>query len=159
RDSFTEFDDRLLAQQALKELGVVLVHTPADLHPSLLAHTTRRLRAGGWAPIVAVPSAGASIFRELGRQLGLDTLPAAPSSCAEALASVAMQRRSVLLAVMPEEGSWDHAVASAFPHVGKGAVLVLFSSREPSAWDERVFRIEAELAPSEKARWLNAIAE
>ena len=159
--AFVDFDERIVGAQP----GVVIVRAPLDVHGPIIAHAARRLRTAGFFPVDAVARAGAPLFREIATQLGVASVPCDPAACADVIAQAATQRRAAIVVPFPKEGSWDAAVASELAR-GTRLLLVFVSG---SANDnpallrldgaDVTFEVGADIDPSDKLRWLSAIAE
>ena len=160
--------------EARSAAGVVVVRAPQDVHAALLAHTARRLRTTGSSPVVdsraekrSAGAASAPIFREIATQLGLarasgnGVVSSEPQAFAEAIAQAAAAKHSAIVAPLPREGSWDRAVANELVRIGR-ALLVFVTSAEIPAWEGAAvsaFDLGSDLTPSDKLRWLSAVAE
>ncbi|MBX3230296.1 MAG: sigma 54-interacting transcriptional regulator [Labilithrix sp.] len=153
--AFVELDERLVGAQP----GVIFVRAPADAHGPIAAHASRRLRASGWLPIGAAVRAGAPLFRDVALHLGVSTLPCDPALCAETLANAALTMRAAIVAPLPADGTWDRSVAALLAKVARVPVVFITSSEDLPCWDGAAFEVGAELAVSDKLRWLSAVAE
>ncbi len=91
--------------------------------------------------------------------LGLGNVPCDPAACADAIAMAASAQRAAIVAPLPKEGTWDHAVAIEL--VRSSRVLIVFvTASEPPAWDgATTFEVVGDLGANEKLRWLSAVAE
>ena len=180
--AFVDFDERLVGTDArVLQSSVVIVRAPVEVHAAIIAHTARRLRTSGWLPIDATTAAGsrggAPLFREIATRLGLAVVPSDPHACADAIAQVAAcstRKRAAIVALLPQEGSWDRAVANELVRSGRAGLLV-FVTAPPSPSDGRseprlfdvdstsstltTFDLVCDLSASDKLRWLGAIAE
>ncbi len=152
--AFVDLDDRVVAGQA----GVVVVRAAADLHAGLVAHVARRLRTSGWGPAIAVSRPGAPIFREIATQLGVGALPNDVVAVAEVVAQACAARRFAVVASMPREGTWDHAVASELARAPR-SLFVFITAGEQPAWDAIPYEVSSTLSAADKLRWLSAMAE
>ncbi|MGH7293508.1 MAG: sigma 54-interacting transcriptional regulator, partial [Polyangiaceae bacterium] len=94
-------------------------------------------------------------------RLGLTVLSSDPSDAADAIARAAAQRRALIVATLPREGSWDRAVAAALASLTSSLALVLVATGPEQADDLRAetYDVGAALDPLERLRWLTAVAE
>ncbi len=191
--AFVDLDERLIAGAAA---GVVVVRAPQDVQASVIAHVARRLRTNGWSPVVdhshpssraqQAPHAGAPLFREVATQLALGVVSSDPHACAEAIVQAAAAKRAVIVARLPEDGTWDRAVAVELVRAlsrstaSHGALVVFVTSgtggeaafadvASPptfgvatfgvATFEVATFEVGNELSASDKLRWLSAVAE
>lgn len=153
RHGFAALDDAALTVDP----RVLVVVARNETHGPLLAHVARRLSAAGCRAIEAAVRAPTSLFREVATQLGLGPLPCNVSDYATALATASPPRLAVV-SPLPREGSFDEAVARKLAE-HRAAVMVFVSASTPPDWATEVFEVGPELAPSDKLRWLMAIAQ
>jgi transcriptional regulator with GAF, ATPase, and Fis domain len=140
------------------QIGVTVVRAPADVHASIVAHASRRLRTSGLQPVAAFARTGAPLFREVASHLGLGAVPVDPAACAEAIAGAALAQRAAIIARLPPDGSWDRAVAAELARAPR--VLLVFVTADTGGFlDATVFDVAADLSVDEKLRWLSAVAE
>jgi transcriptional regulator with GAF, ATPase, and Fis domain len=152
--AFVDFDERIVSAQA----GVIVVRAPLEVHGPIVAHASRRLRTSGFHPVDAAVRPGAPLFREVAMHLGLGTVPVDPSACADAIALAAVTQRAAIVVPLPDDGTWDRAVALELAKNVR-LLLVFVTASEPPAFTETMFDVAAELQPGEKLRWLSAVAE
>ncbi len=131
--AFVDFDERLVATDSrVLQPGVIVVRAPLEVHAAIIAHTARRLRTSGWLPIDASIAAGsrggAPLFREIATRLGLAIVPSDPHACADAIAQVAASKRAAIVALLPQEGSWDRAVASELVRNERAGLIVFVTA-------------------------------
>ena len=176
--SFVDFDERLVSCDArnaqASPLGVMIVRASHEVHPAIIAHATRRLRACGWLPVDASSAVGsrggAPLFREIATQLGLAVVPSDPHACAEAITQLAASKQAAIVAVLPKEGSWDRAVANELVHTARSGLVIFVTGtdvRDARAFDASAadsatitsFDLSSDLSSSDKLRWLGAVAE
>ncbi|MDF2695646.1 MAG: Nitrogenase (molybdenum-iron)-specific transcriptional regulator NifA, partial [Labilithrix sp.] len=153
--AFVDFDERIVSAQA----GVIVVRAPLEVHGPIVAHASRRLRTSGFHPVDAAVRTGAPLFREVAMHLGLGTVPVDPSACADAIAMAAIAQRAAIVAPLPDDGTWDRAVALELAKNTR-LLLVFVTAKEPPAFAETsTFDVAGELQAGEKLRWLSAVAE
>jgi transcriptional regulator with GAF, ATPase, and Fis domain len=154
--AFVDFDECIVSAQ----VGVTLVRAPADVHGPIVAHAARRLRTSGFHPIDAAVRTGAPLFREVAMHLGLGTVPVDPSACAEAILAAAAGQHAAIVASLPADGTWDHAVAVELAKAPR-VRLVFVTTGDASGFADSasVFEVASALNADEKLRWLSAIAE
>ncbi len=153
--AFVDLDERIVRA----EPGVVIVRAAADVQAPIVAHAVRRLRASGLNPVDAAVRAGAPLFREIATQLGLGAIPSDPSQCADAITQAALVRRAAIVAPLPNDGTWDRAVASELARSPRLLVVFVTAGEAPASWDAASFEVAGELGGSDKLRWLSAVAE
>lgn len=153
RHGFAALDDAAITIDP----RVLVVVARNEAHGPLLAHVARRLSAAGCRAIEAAARAPTSLFREVATQLGLGPLPCNVTDYATALATASRPRLAVVSS-LPREGSFDEAVARKLAE-RRAAVMVFVSASTPPDWATEVFEVGPELAPSDKLRWLMAIAQ
>ena len=148
------------------QLGVLIVRAPLDVHAAIIAHTARRLRMSGLAPVLAASRAdahpGAPLFREIATQLGIGHVSSDPQACAEAIAQAASTKRAAILATLPKDGSWDRQVATELVRIARSGLVVFVTAGDAPAWDfasPSTFDLVGDLTASDKLRWLSAVAE
>jgi DNA-binding NtrC family response regulator/tetratricopeptide (TPR) repeat protein len=153
--SFVEFDERIVSAQT----DTIVVRAPIEVHGPLVSHASRRLRASGFHPVDAALRTGAPLFREVAMRLGLGPVPIEPSACAEAIATAAVAQRAAIVAALPDDGTWDHAVALEIAKNARVMLVFVTATEPPALADASVFEVAAELSAGDKLRWLSAIAE
>jgi transcriptional regulator with GAF, ATPase, and Fis domain/tetratricopeptide (TPR) repeat protein len=161
--AFVDFDERIVSAQP----GVVIVRAPIDVHGPLIAHAARRLRTAGFLPVDAAVRPGAPLFREIASQLGV-TVSCEPCACADLINQAAAARRAAIIVPLPKDGTWDSIVANELARAAQRILIVFVSTvSSPSslggdtlkAIEATTFDVTGDVDPSDKLRWLSAIAE
>jgi len=153
--AFVELDERIVSAQP----GVLVVRAPLDVHGPIVAHTSRRLRTSGFHPLDAAVRTGAPLFREVAMHLGLGTAPVDPFACAEAIGAAALAQRAAIVAPLPSAGTWDRAVATELAKNTRLLLVFVTAGESEAIGDASVFDVASDLSPSDKLRWLSAVAE
>ncbi|HRG96864.1 MAG TPA: hypothetical protein PLR99_11485, partial [Polyangiaceae bacterium] len=113
--------------------GHVAVVVGRDATNSLIEHLARRAALAGHAVAGCLASPGFPSFHQAALALGLATAdrPADPQALAEGLVAAAARepRRLVVIAPLPPEGSWDHAVMTELLGAPRALLLVVVSER------------------------------
>ena len=151
---FLELDARVTSGAS----GIVLVHAPRKGARAVVEHLARRVEQSGLAACVAVGGCGAPAFHLAAQDLDIDATTCA-RSLAEAVASAVQQRRTVLLSLMPEEGSWDRAVVGELASVPRSMLLVLVADRAETLAGAETFVVSDSLDDTERRRYLSAAVE
>ena len=151
---FLELDARVTSGAS----GIVLVHAPRKGARAVVEHLARRVEQSGLAACVAVGGCGAPAFHLAAQGLDIDPTTCA-RSLAEAVASAVQQRRTVLLSLMPEEGSWDRTVVNELASVPRSMLLVLVADRAETLAGAETFVVSDSLDDSERSRYLSAAVE
>jgi transcriptional regulator with GAF, ATPase, and Fis domain len=155
---FIELDDRVSSGTA----GIAVVRAPShEVGSAIAAHAIRRSKSLGLFAIEARAARGTPLWREVASRLGVGTLPSDPAGAAEAIARAAVQRRALVVAQLPDVGTWDRAVARELAAlVGAPAVLLVVAGAEGT--DDLladVHEVGATLDPVERHRWWSAVAD
>ncbi|WP_169927481.1 sigma 54-interacting transcriptional regulator [Labilithrix luteola] len=156
---FVDLDERIVAPSP----GVLIVRAPLEAHGSIIAHVCRRLRTSGMTPVEvsAEGRIGVPLTREIASQLGMGVVPTDPPSCASAIVDAAVTRRAAIVtsaAVSP----WDRAVLAEMARVGGRSLTIVVLTTltmEETSLEGTVFEMSGSLEPSDKSRWLGAIAD
>ena len=155
--AFVDFDERIVSAQP----GVIVVRASLEVHGPIVAHASRRLRTSGFHPVDAAVRTGAPLFREVAMHLGLGTVPVDPFACAESIGAAAIAQRAAIVAPLPNDGTWDHAVAVELAKNARLLIVFVTAGEADPFAHASVFDIASEtaLSPSDKLRWLSAVAE
>jgi transcriptional regulator with GAF, ATPase, and Fis domain len=148
---FAELDERIASGAA----GVVVVRATRDVAAAVLAHLGRRLEAVGLGALVASARAGAPLFRDAALRLGVEPGDD-PATCAERLATAAIERRTVILGRLPDARGWDHAVLDAL--ASQNVLVVLTTDGDADVDGAETFTVAPELDADARACWWNAVA-
>jgi len=149
---FTELDDRLVEGRP----GLLVVIAPPELHPAVLAHAARRVRAASGVALLGEARRGAPMFHEIAAQLAVRSTTTNVARFGAALADEARRRRAAILGALPAEGTWDHEVLLEMASAGLLMVLVSAGPRSPR--EATRFEIDRNLDRDQRIRWISAAA-
>ncbi|MFO0640138.1 MAG: sigma 54-interacting transcriptional regulator [Polyangiaceae bacterium] len=153
---FVELDERVASLAP----GVVVVRAPGSGVRAVLEHLARRVEQAGARACVCAGGAGAPAFHLAAAELGAKKVFDA-QTLAEELVAAASRSRHVLLAPLPDDGTWDRAVANELLATPRSALVVLVaaSSREASLPGAEAFEVRATFDEIERHRFLSVALE
>lgn len=151
---FLELDDRVASGAP----GLLVVRAPEGGSRAIVEHLARRAEQGGFVPQVCAGGRGAPAFHIAARALRIQKA-FDPQVLVEELLGAATKRRTVLLAELPEEGSWDRLVAAEIAASPRTALVVLVTDREDSLPGAEAFEVGGSLDEPERHRFLAAALE
>jgi len=151
---FLDLDDRVASGAP----GLVLVRVPRGAVRTLVEHLGRRVEQGGFVPCVCTGGRGAPAFHLAARALRVSRA-FDPQALAEELLGAAARKRAVLVATLPEEGSWDRTVVNEICASPRAALVVLVTDRDDVLPGAESFEIKAKLEEPERHRYLSAALE
>jgi transcriptional regulator with GAF, ATPase, and Fis domain len=154
---FSSFDDRLGDGRP----GLIVLRAESDdIVRAMLAHAARRLVSAGTTVVRASKRPGVSMLRHVGERLGVRETSDDPIRYSDALARALFARKAVVVAPLPQDGSWDRAVLLELAHAPR-TLLVVGDAHggAPLPVDAETFELRSELDTAEKSRFLSAIAE
>ena len=151
---FVELDERVASLAP----GVVVVRAPASGVRALIEHLARRVEQAGARACVCAGGVGAPAFHLAASELGAKKTFDA-QTLAEELVTAAARSRHVLLAPLPDEGTWDRAVATELLSTPRSALVVLVSGRDASLAGAEAFEVRATFDEPERHRFLSVALE
>jgi len=151
---FLDLDERVASGAP----GLVLVRAPEGGVRAIVEHLARRVQQGGFVACVCNGGRGAPAFHIAARTLRANKA-FDPQTLAEELLSAAMRKRSVLLAQLPDEGTWDRTVVAEIAASPRAALVILVTDREDSLPGAEVFEVPSSLDEAERHRFLSAAVE
>lgn len=139
-----DLDARLAAARS----GVIVGQAPESspdrsLHAAILEQVAVTLRASGSSPIVGLPRRPGArpVFRDIGTVLGIEPTSTDPFVYGRMLAGAAGSRP--ILAPLPAEGSWDHAVLSELVRGTPRLFFLVTTTGQWSSAGTSVVKLEA----------------
>ncbi len=165
---FVALDD-LLSQPDARGTFLVQLTSAAQLG-ALCAHAARRFgpsaasaRGAPCAVVASVPVR--SLWREVGRRLGLGSLSSDVEAAAQQVAAGLAEHGGLVVGALTPGSTWDLAVAESLGRRlgGERAGLVLVAVQpgemRPANWDSTVFELEATPSDESLTRWWRAVSD
>lgn len=158
---FFHFDGALRQLDQGGNVRVVIARTPSDASRALIAHTRRRLHARGFQVVIPYERTSTLVFAEVVTRLTGASTQVDPFAVAESIRLTTRSKPAVIIAHLPDLGTWDREVAVEIAASG-AACLVLFSDSLDQALDlsgAKHAELSAVLDPAEFRLWFEVLAD